>query len=117
MPHIQADGLAIRRLVTNLLGNAIRYTPPEGKISVSVQESQGKILIDVADTGEGMSVLEQRQLFQRFQQGTSGVGTGLGLYLCRQIVEAHKGTISCDSELSKGSKFSVELPVAQSAPS
>jgi signal transduction histidine kinase len=72
------------------------------------------ITIEVADTGQGISVEEQATLFERFRPGShKRSGSGLGLYLSRRIVEAHQGTIRVSSELGKGSVFTVRLPVKQ----
>ncbi|MCC5637428.1 hybrid sensor histidine kinase/response regulator [Nostoc sp. CHAB 5844] len=125
--NIMGDRLELHRLLTNLIGNAIKFTE-SGYVAVSlspVQEnheisssgvsssipSSDYINIVVADTGSGIPPEEQSTLFQRFRQGShKSSGSGLGLYLSRRIVEAHQGQISVNSVLGKGSEFIVRLP-------
>jgi two-component system, sensor histidine kinase and response regulator len=114
---IQADGFALQRVITNLVGNAISYTPEQGRIVVQVCVIADSAVIQICDNGRGIPKNDIPQLFQRFAQGSSRVrhsGSGLGLYLCRQIVEAHHGTISVNSEENQGSVFTVTLPLAAS---
>lgn len=110
---IYADKQEIRRVFANLLGNALNYTPTDGKITVSCETDKENILISVKDTGMGIPKEDIPKLFKRFSQGTSqkrSTGTGLGLYLSRQIVEAHGGKIWLESELGYGSKFIFAIP-------
>lgn len=109
---INADRGEIRRVITNLCGNAINYTNLGGNISVEVREQDGDIIFSVADNGNGIPAEDIPNLFKRFSQGTSkkrSTGTGLGLYLSRQIIEAHGGKIWLESKLHKGSEFSFLL--------
>ncbi|HEY9685219.1 MAG TPA: hybrid sensor histidine kinase/response regulator [Oculatellaceae cyanobacterium] len=114
---VVADGVAIRRVVQNLLDNAVKFTPRGGSITVSTQPAEDFVSMEVADTGPGVPESERDRLFKRFSQGTTGrkytPGTGLGLYLCKQIVEAHKGEITFASREEKGSTFRVKLPAVQ----
>lgn len=111
---ITADSNAIRRVIQNLLDNAIKFTPASGRISIKVEESPHDLSIHVTDTGPGIAQEEQERLFRRFAQGKTGrtytPGTGLGLYLCKQIVEAHQGVIECHSVQGCGATFSIRLP-------
>ena len=110
---INADRHEIRRVICNLCGNAINYTEPEGKIEINVSENSGNILFSVLDNGNGIPEEDVPNLFERFSQGTSrkrSTGTGLGLYLSRQIIEAHNGKIWLESKLNKGSEFLFLLP-------
>lgn len=105
---INADRGEIRRVITNLCGNAINYTNLGGKIDIVVREDDGDIIFSVADNGNGIPAEDIPHLFKRFSQGTSkkrSTGTGLGLYLSRQIVEAHGGKIWLESKMNKGSEF------------
>ncbi|MGI0484307.1 ATP-binding protein [Pantanalinema rosaneae CENA516] len=109
------DRLELRRLLTNLIGNAIRYTDT-GSVELHLQhlthDSSEKnfILLEVRDTGIGIAPEEQEFLFERFRQGNhQRRGNGLGLYLSRQIVEAHHGTIEVESEIGKGTLFKVQF--------
>lgn len=111
-----ADPNAIRRVVQNLLDNALKFTPQGGIITIRIAGSNGKVHLEVSDTGPGIPLAEQKQLFQRFAQGSAGKqhtrGTGLGLYLCKQIIDAHHGQIECRSGLGEGATFRVSLPAA-----
>lgn len=105
---INADRGEIRRVITNLCGNAINYTNLGGKIDIEIREQEGDVIFSVADNGNGIPAEDIPNLFKRFSQGTSkkrSTGTGLGLYLSRQIVEAHGGKIWLESKLNKGSEF------------
>lgn len=109
---INADRGEIHRVITNLCGNAINYTKAEGKTELSVKENEDDIIVTVTDTGNGIPAEDIPHLFKRFSQGTSkkrSSGTGLGLYLSRQIIEAHGGKIWLDSVVNKGSEFSFLL--------
>ena len=109
---INADRSELRRVITNLCGNAINYTNSGGKIVISVKQEDNDIVFSVIDNGNGIPKEDIPSLFKRFSQGTSkkrSTGTGLGLYLSRQIVEAHGGKIWLESKLNKGSEFSFLL--------
>ncbi len=109
---IMGDRLEIHRVLTNLIGNAIKFTEV-GKISVTLQSTQDYLNIAIRDTGVGISSESQKQIFNRFRTGSHrAAGSGLGLYLCKKIVDAHHGQISLKSTLGKGSVFTVSLPVA-----
>jgi PAS domain S-box-containing protein len=114
---IQADSIAIRRVLMNLLHNAIKFNKPGGTVEVTVEQLEDFVRLSVRDTGIGISVSDQQKLFQRYQQGNAGKsytgGTGLGLFLCRKIVEGHQGRITCESELDSGANFIIKLPVNQ----
>lgn len=113
---INADSVAIKRVFLNLLGNSIKFTDDGGTVAISLKTMQDMAQVTVQDNGDGIPADEQRFLFQRFYQSTSGrkhaVGTGLGLYVCRQIIEAHGGTIDCHSTQGRGTSFVVTLPLA-----
>ena len=110
---VNADKQELRRVLSNLLGNAINYTESGGKINISVTQDSENVLISVEDNGIGIPKEDIPHIFKRFSQGTSkkrSTGTGLGLYLSRQIVEAHDGKIWLESEVGKGSKFYFTIP-------
>jgi PAS domain S-box-containing protein len=112
--EIYADKQELRRVLTNLLGNAFNYTPENGKISIIVESDKEFITVSVEDTGMGIPQEDIPKMFNRFSQGTSrkrSTGTGLGLYLSRQIIEAHGGKIWLESTVEKGSKFSFNIPI------
>lgn len=113
---VMGDRLELHRLFTNLIGNAIKFTDT-GSVTIRITPATASdeyITVEVADTGPGIPVEEQGTLFERFRQGShKSSGSGLGLYLSRRIVEAHQGTILMNSEVGKGSVFTVRLPIKQ----
>ncbi len=110
LPMVTADATRIGQVVVNLTVNAIRHTK-NGTIIISAKQKGKNIVIKVEDTGEGMSKEEMSQIFTRWYTGEGGTGSGLGLYICQQIIDAHGGKISVDSELGKGSCFTVTIPI------
>ncbi len=117
--EVTADRNELRRVIMNLCGNAINHTPSGGKIEICAKNQDGGLIFNVKDNGSGIPKQDLPKLFKRFSQGTSkkrSAGTGLGLYLSRQIVEAHGGKIWVQSELAKGSDFFVMIPDAITAP-
>ena len=111
-PLIYADRGELKRVITNLCGNAVNYTNKGGQIKLFLKQKEDDIIFSVLDNGNGIPKEDIPHLFKRFSQGTSkkrSTGTGLGLYLSRQIVEAHNGKIWVESKLDKGSEFSFLL--------
>jgi len=109
---INADKGELRRVICNLCGNAISYTSEEGKVLITVKRQEKDLIFSVKDNGTGIPQEDIPNMFQRFSQGTSrkrSTGTGLGLYLSRQIIEAHGGNIWLESVINKGSEFSFLL--------
>ncbi|BAZ41644.1 two-component hybrid sensor and regulator [Calothrix sp. NIES-4101] len=113
---VNCDRLELHRLFTNLIGNAIKFTD-KGTVTIHITPTKNSdefVRIEIEDTGMGISLEEQADLFERFRQGShKRQGSGLGLYLSRRIVEAHQGKIQVQSEFGKGSKFIIDLPVKQ----
>jgi signal transduction histidine kinase/DNA-binding response OmpR family regulator len=113
--NVFADRTGLRRVITNLLDNSIKFTGKGGVIEVRVHRDGDEVFLEVQDNGIGISEKDQAHLFERFWHGT-GVAkahkgsSGLGLYLCRQIVEAHGGRIECHSQPEKTTIFVVSLP-------
>ena len=110
---IYADRGEVKRVIINLCGNAVNYTNKGGKIEVFARAEEGDFIFSVNDNGHGIPKEDIPHLFKRFSQGTSkkrSTGTGLGLCLSRQIVEAHNGKIWLESKINKGSEFSFLLP-------
>ena len=109
------DPARLDQVLANLLSNALKYSPEGGEIRVGVRREQDQAVISVSDQGMGIAPAEQAQLFKPFARGTAsqrGIqGMGLGLYLTRQIVERHGGTIGLRSEPGVGSIFTVRLPL------
>jgi signal transduction histidine kinase len=114
------DPERVAQVIDNLLSNAIKFTPPGGSIDVSVSEEGKSAVIEIADTGMGISAAEQSQLFTRFFRTRSATvagiqGTGLGLAISKAIVEGHGGEIGVRSEEGLGTTFRVELPLGATA--
>jgi signal transduction histidine kinase len=117
-----ADRTAIRRVITNLIDNALKFTPKGGTVEVGVSSDEEQAIIEVIDSGCGIAPEDQNRIFERYWHGSGGPTTmkksrGLGLYLCRQIIDAHEGRIECSSELGKMTKFTVYLPLVREADS
>ena len=109
---INADKNEIRRVIMNLVGNAIKHSLNADKIIIDILANDKDLTLNVSDNGIGLSKEDCEKLFNRFSQGTNtkrSASTGLGLYLSKQIVEAHNGKIYVKSELNKGSMFGFEL--------
>jgi signal transduction histidine kinase len=114
IPQVWVDPDMIRRVLTNLLENAVKYTPAGSKISVGAQATDGQVLMWVQDTGPGIPPGEQDRIFDKFTRlhGRSGPrGFGLGLAFCRLAVEAHGGRIWVESGPESGACFMFTLPV------
>lgn len=114
---IRADRAQIGRVLTNLIANAIRHTPPGGKIKVGASASGDDVIFSVEDTGAGIPKEYRDRIFERFVQvpGATQGGAGLGLSIAQHIVDAHKGQIAVESEVGKGSRFSFTVPLASVA--
>lgn len=113
--EVWGDRHRLESILSNLLGNAFKYTPGGGRITVSVEDGAAGVVIRVKDTGPGIAPEDLPHLFQRFYQGTSdGVrrrgGMGIGLALAQNLAELHGGTITVQSELNRGSEFTLTLP-------
>jgi len=111
-PYVYADRGELKRVIINLCGNAVNYTNKGGIIKLSLKQKEKDVIFSVIDNGNGIPKEDIPHLFKRFSQGTSkkrSTGTGLGLYLSRQIIEAHNGKIWVESKLDKGSEFSFLL--------
>ena len=114
---VNGDKEKLRQVVLNFIDNSIKYTK-EGTINVSVKRDKNKVLFRVKDTGMGMTPEIKASLFQKFARGDGArmntTGSGLGLYLAKEIVSAHKGEVMVDSEgPGKGSTFGMDLDAIQ----
>ncbi len=118
LPRVKGDIERLRRVVVNLVGNAIKFTDAGGHVTVSAAANteQDTLIVSVSDTGRGIAPEEQRRIFEKFAQaGSASAGrtsTGLGLYFCKLIVEAHGGKIRVESRPGEGARFSFTLPLA-----
>lgn len=113
LPTVNGDEIEIQRVVQNLLDNAVRVSEPNKEILLKVTPvGKAQVQVSVRDHGSGIAPQEKEQLFHRFVQGRGRRGkSGLGLYLCRQIIEAHGGSIGVKSSLGEGSIFWFTLPL------
>jgi signal transduction histidine kinase len=115
-PRIVGDESKLRQVLANLVDNAVKYSPDGGRVEIRLSRDNGRCLIAVADEGLGIPADEQDRIFEKFYrldpQQTHGVGgSGLGLYICRELVERMSGTLTVVSEPGRGSTFMVELPL------
>ena len=113
---IRCDEHKLRQVLVNLVDNAVKYSPEGGRVELRVRSANGSCLIEVADEGLGIPLEERDRIFEKFYrldpQQTQGVGgSGLGLYICRELVERMEGHLRVESEPGKGSRFTVELPL------
>lgn len=122
LPHyVLGDAHHLRQILINLLGNAVKYTD-HGHVGLRVSTSSGMILFEVSDSGQGIAAVDQGKLFKAFYQTAAGIakgeGTGLGLAICQEYARLMAGELSLQSELGKGSVFTLKLslPVADQAP-
>ncbi|MET0502690.1 MAG: HAMP domain-containing sensor histidine kinase, partial [Candidatus Binatia bacterium] len=112
---VLGDPRMLQRMLANILDNAVKYTPPGGKVEVSLAESGGRNTISVKDTGVGISAAELPRIFERFYRcdhSRSQPGPGLGLSLARAIARLHGGDITVQSVIGQGSAFTITLPKA-----
>ena len=120
LPAVAADPEQLRQVLTNLVENAIKYSPDGGPVEVRLEPADGFLRFAVSDRGLGIPAGEQRRIFEKFYrldpQMTRGIGgTGLGLYISRELVRRVNGRIWVDSAAGSGSTFFVEIPLARSA--
>jgi len=118
LPMVTGVPLRLRQLVSNLVDNAIKYTPAGGTVTVRAQCDDGQVVLQVTDTGPGIPAADQPYLFDKFFRASNTpkdvVGTGLGLSIVKSIVDSHGGRIWVDSTLGEGTTFTVVLPAVGS---
>ncbi|MDH1265745.1 MULTISPECIES: KinB sensor domain-containing domain [unclassified Pseudomonas] len=112
LPHLQLDRLQIERVLDNLVGNALRHSYPDGSIRLQARMQDDRVILSVEDTGEGIPYSQQTRVFEPFVQvGRKKGGAGLGLALCKEIVQLHGGRIGVHSKPGQGTQFYLALPV------
>jgi two-component system phosphate regulon sensor histidine kinase PhoR len=116
------DPLRMRQVIDNLVSNAVKYTPAGGTVVLTVTDAGDEVVLAVSDTGIGISAEDRERLFTRFFRSADAhdlaiQGIGLGLAICKSIVDAHDGSIELDSEVGRGSTFRVRLPRSHAEPS
>jgi two-component system phosphate regulon sensor histidine kinase PhoR len=115
LPLVSADEARIEQVLVNLIHNAIKFTPPGGRITVSAKAEGDKLIVSVSDTGVGISEDDLPRVFERFykaDKARAGGGTGLGLAIAKHVVEAHGGRIWVESVEGRGATFSFSIPLA-----
>jgi signal transduction histidine kinase len=117
-PQLMADRGLLAQALNNLVSNALKFTPSGGRVDIDACAQDGEIVVDVSDTGPGLSEQDQARLFQRFfrtdwARQQRFPGTGLGLSIVKAIVEQHKGQVYCRSQLGQGTTFGFTLPVQE----
>ena len=119
LPEVDCDGQRVEQVLTNLISNALKFTPPEGSVTVTAVAQEAFVVFRVTDTGCGIPKESQAHIFDKFIQlhpnrDDRTKGTGLGLTIVRHLVELHGGSVGIESEVGQGSRFSFSLPVFQS---
>jgi len=118
--RVEADRGRLIQVVMNLVDNALRHTPAQGKVAVEVGRAGADAILTVRDTGGGIPYADLPRIFERFyvvdrSRSRERGGTGLGLSIARNLVEAHGGTLTAESVLGRGATFTVRIPAADGA--
>jgi two-component system NtrC family sensor kinase len=114
LPALRANPIRLRQVMDNVVGNAIKYSYPNGEINISIHAEEEQIILKVTDAGPGIPVSDQPRIFDKFYRGSNiseVEGSGLGLAIVKTIVESHQGRIWVESVEGKGSSFFIVLPV------
>ena len=114
LPSVLADKDRVRQVITNLVHNAIKFTPAGGRITITSRALEGSVVVHIADTGIGIPEEDLPRVFERFYKGDkarAGGGTGMGLAIAKHVIQAHGGSIWVRSEEGKGSTFAFSLPL------
>jgi NtrC-family two-component system sensor histidine kinase KinB len=120
---ITADQARLAMVVSNLLSNAVKYTPSGGRVVLRTTSTEESIAIEVGDSGPGIATEYRERVFDRFfrvdhagEAALPAAGVGIGLYIARQVIEAHGGSITCDASPLGGARFVVTVPITQARP-
>lgn len=119
MPHaVEADSALLHQAVYNLVENAIKYTPAGGRVIIRARPEPNHLVLEIEDTGIGITTEDLPRLFEKFYRGKQREaraqhGTGLGLAIVHSIAESHGGRVWVESEIGKGSKFYLKIPLTQ----
>jgi signal transduction histidine kinase len=119
LPPVEVDGLQIDRAVSNLIDNAIKYTPANGRVAVSVERTPADFVISVSDTGRGIPPEEAGVLFRKYQRGSQVegvVGSGLGLFIVKAVADAHKGSVDLVGKPGIGTTARLHIPASRARP-
>jgi signal transduction histidine kinase len=119
VPLVRGDGRRLEQVISNLVSNAINFTPVGGNIELGIAHTEGAdVRVWVKDNGVGIPRAEVTHLFEKYRQGRNATesghkGTGLGLVICKMVVEAHGGNIWVETEEGEGAVFTFSLPTAE----
>lgn len=118
LPLVAIDEILVEQVLINLLDNALKYTPGGTPIEISATANDGGVALEVADRGPGLAPDDEQRVFEEFYRGPTvpARGSGLGLSICRGIVEAHGGRIEAANRPGGGAVFRMTLPAAEAAP-
>lgn len=112
--EINTDRILLQRLIINLLDNGVKFTPEGGELKIGATLGEGALVVYIQDSGPGMTEEQTHQIFERFWQSKDGrdkgIGTGLGLFSSRQIAKALGAEIECQSQIGRGTQFTIKLP-------
>jgi len=113
LPRVRGDAERLRQLIDNLISNAVKYSESGAEVSVQAHVDDGHVVVRVRDTGPGIAVEHQAQIFEKFGRATGSAkpGTGLGLFLARSFAEQHGGSLTVESRPGEGATFTLRLPV------
>jgi two-component system OmpR family sensor kinase/two-component system sensor histidine kinase BaeS len=111
LPTLDADPTRLREVLSNLIANALRYTPTDGEIRLRAACAEEAVCLIVSDSGRGIAAADLPRIFDRFYKGADSRGTGLGLAIAKSLVEAHGGTITAESAPGQGTTITVRLPL------
>jgi len=115
---IEGDAFWLEQVFANLLSNAVKFAPSDSTVSVSTEKADKQVIVRISDQGPGIPEKDKKLIFDRFhrlQSTAAKEGTGLGLPIARELIELHHGSIEVESEVGKGSTFSIRLPLVESA--
>jgi signal transduction histidine kinase len=118
-PKLLGDERALKQILLNLVSNAVKFTQPEGKVTVSAHpQSDGSLALAVVDNGVGIAEADQKRVFENFGQGrhdvvTADKGTGLGLPIVKGLVEAHGGSVTLHSAVGEGTRLTIYMPASR----
>lgn len=118
LPQVNTDREKLKRILVNIISNAVRYTPPDGRVRIAVEKESEKIKITVSDSGVGIPQSDQSKIFDKFFRSSNAMklapdGTGLGLFISKSLLEAMGGQIRFRSAEGKGTIFNLILPITQ----
>ncbi|MFN8050800.1 MAG: ATP-binding protein [Acidimicrobiales bacterium] len=111
LPLVNVDFVLMSQVVTNLLENAVRHSPPGGTVTLAAAASGGTLVLDVSDEGEGVDPVVAAEIFEPFRSGPISGTSGIGLAICRAVVLAHGGTITVGDAPPHGARFTIRLPI------